>query len=113
MNNHPLHFDAVYAAKTEFGKPLVNSCLTLSIVVGMSVSGRELQGDQPRLDRHQAHRAGVRRRHAHAESVLASAVAVAPDAGHRDRPHPRREAGWHGVHHLLVPKTGHAVDDAP
>jgi acyl dehydratase len=38
MNNHPLHFDAVYAAKTEFGKPIVNSCLTLSIVVGMSVS---------------------------------------------------------------------------
>jgi len=38
MNNHPLHFDAVYAAKSEFGKPIVNSCLTLSIVVGMSVS---------------------------------------------------------------------------
>jgi itaconyl-CoA hydratase len=38
MNNHPLHFDAVYAAKSEFGRPLVNSCLTLSIVVGMSVS---------------------------------------------------------------------------
>jgi acyl dehydratase len=37
MNNHPLHFDAVYAASTEFGKPIVNSCLTLSIVVGMSV----------------------------------------------------------------------------
>ena len=38
MNNHPLHFDAVYAAKSEFGRPLVNSCLTLAIVVGMSVS---------------------------------------------------------------------------
>jgi itaconyl-CoA hydratase len=38
MNNHPLHFDAVYAAKSEFGRPLVNSCLTLSIVVGVSVS---------------------------------------------------------------------------
>jgi acyl dehydratase len=38
MNTHPLHFDAVYAAKSEFGRPLVNSCLTLSIVVGMSVS---------------------------------------------------------------------------
>jgi acyl dehydratase len=38
MNKHPLHFDAEYAAKTEFGRPLVNSCLTLSIVVGMSVS---------------------------------------------------------------------------
>ena len=38
MNQHPLHFDNEYAAKSEFGKPLVNSCLTLSIVAGMSVS---------------------------------------------------------------------------
>ena len=37
MNQHPLHFDANYAAKSEFGARLVNSCLTLSIVVGMSV----------------------------------------------------------------------------
>jgi itaconyl-CoA hydratase len=38
MNQHPLHFDAAYAADTEFKKPLVNSCLTLSIVTGMSVA---------------------------------------------------------------------------
>ena len=38
MNTHPLHFDHAYAAKSEFGQPLVNSCLTLSMVVGMSVS---------------------------------------------------------------------------
>ena len=38
MNSHPLHLDAEYAAKSEFKRPLVNSCLTLSIVVGMSVS---------------------------------------------------------------------------
>lgn len=38
MNTHPLHFDAAYAAGTEFGKPLVNSTLTLAIVTGMSVS---------------------------------------------------------------------------
>jgi len=38
MNQHPLHFDAVYAAGTEFKRPLVNSCLTLAIVTGMSVS---------------------------------------------------------------------------
>ncbi|MET0541375.1 MAG: MaoC family dehydratase [Variovorax sp.] len=38
MNTHPLHFDNAYAAKSEFGRALVNSCLTLSIVVGMSVS---------------------------------------------------------------------------
>jgi acyl dehydratase len=38
MNTHPVHFDTAYAAKSEFGRPLVNSCLTLSMVVGMSVS---------------------------------------------------------------------------
>lgn len=38
MNQHPVHFDAEYAAKSEFGKPLVNSLLTLSVVAGMSVS---------------------------------------------------------------------------
>ena len=38
MNTHPLHFDNAYAAKSEFKQPLVNSCLTLSVVVGMSVS---------------------------------------------------------------------------
>ncbi|HUN72985.1 MAG TPA: MaoC family dehydratase [Steroidobacteraceae bacterium] len=38
MNTHPLHLDSAYSARTEFGRPLVNSCLTLSIVVGMSVT---------------------------------------------------------------------------
>ncbi|WP_072143656.1 MaoC family dehydratase, partial [Pseudanabaena sp. 'Roaring Creek'] len=38
MNTHPLHFDREYAAHSEFGRPLVASPLTLSIVVGMSVS---------------------------------------------------------------------------
>lgn len=39
MNTHPLHFDHAFAEKSEFKRPLVNSCLTLSMVVGMSVSG--------------------------------------------------------------------------
>ena len=38
MNTNPLHFDAAYSAKTEFGRPLVNSCLTLAMITGMSVS---------------------------------------------------------------------------
>jgi acyl dehydratase len=38
MNTHPLHFDEAYASKSEFGRPVVNSCLTLSMVVGMSVT---------------------------------------------------------------------------
>ena len=38
MNQHPVHFDAAYAAKSEWKKPLVNSAFTLSVVAGMSVS---------------------------------------------------------------------------
>jgi itaconyl-CoA hydratase len=38
MNTNPIHFDTNYAAKTEFAKPLVNSCLTLAIVTGQSVT---------------------------------------------------------------------------
>jgi acyl dehydratase len=38
MNQHPLHFDHEYAKHSEFGKPIVNSALTLAIVAGMSVS---------------------------------------------------------------------------
>jgi acyl dehydratase len=37
MNQHPIHFDEEYAKQSEFGRPLVNSTLTLAIVVGMSV----------------------------------------------------------------------------
>ncbi len=37
-NTHPIHFDHHYASKTQFGKPLVNSTLTLAIVAGMSVT---------------------------------------------------------------------------
>ena len=38
VNNNPIHFDRVYAAQTEFKKPLVDSTLTLAIVTGLSVS---------------------------------------------------------------------------
>ena len=37
LNPAPLHIDADYATTTEFGRPLVNSLLTLGIVVGISV----------------------------------------------------------------------------
>lgn len=38
MNQHPLHCDSAFAARSEFGKPLVNSALTLAIVTGMTVA---------------------------------------------------------------------------
>ena len=36
-NPAQLHIDHAYAATTEFGKPLVNSLLTLGLVVGLTV----------------------------------------------------------------------------
>jgi acyl dehydratase len=37
MNPQPLHLDADFAAKTQFGRPLVNSLFTLALTVGISV----------------------------------------------------------------------------
>lgn len=40
MSHNPaaLHLDAEYMKSTEYGKPIVNSCLTLSLMVGISVN---------------------------------------------------------------------------
>jgi itaconyl-CoA hydratase len=38
QNTAPVHFDQHYAAQTEFKRPLVNSCLTLALVTGQSVT---------------------------------------------------------------------------
>jgi len=38
MNTNQSHFNQVAAAETEFGRPLVNSCLTLALVTGLSVA---------------------------------------------------------------------------
>jgi acyl dehydratase len=37
-NTNQIHFNADYAGKTEFKKPLVNSALTLSVVAGLAVT---------------------------------------------------------------------------
>jgi itaconyl-CoA hydratase len=38
LNNQPLHINADFAAKTEFGKPIVNGIFTMGVVVGITVS---------------------------------------------------------------------------
>ncbi len=38
MNTQPLHLDAEYASKTQFGQRLVNGIFTLGLVVGLSVA---------------------------------------------------------------------------
>ena len=37
-NTNPIHFDAHYAAHTEYGRPLVNSAFTIALVTGLSVA---------------------------------------------------------------------------
>jgi itaconyl-CoA hydratase len=38
VNTNPIHFDAHYAAQTEFGRPLLNSTFTLALVTGLTVA---------------------------------------------------------------------------
>jgi itaconyl-CoA hydratase len=38
QNTNPIHFDHHYSSQTEFKRPLVNSALTLAVVMGQSVT---------------------------------------------------------------------------
>lgn len=38
LNTNPIHFDAEYAASTEWERPLVDSTFTLALVTGLSVT---------------------------------------------------------------------------
>jgi len=54
MNTNPIHFDAEYAATTEWERPLVDSTFTLALVTGLSVvdvseHGVNLGWDEVRL----------------------------------------------------------------
>jgi len=44
LNTNPIHFDAEYAATTEWGKPLVDSTFTLALVTGLSVEAVSERG---------------------------------------------------------------------
>ena len=44
MNTNPIHFDAEYSRETEFKQPLVNSCFTLALVTGQSVTDLTMNG---------------------------------------------------------------------
>jgi acyl dehydratase len=119
MNTHPLHFDAAYAAKTEFGRPLVNSCLTLAIVAGMSVSDlsqkavANLGWDKIRLTAPVFAGDTV---YAESEVLSARASKSRPTQGIVTvRTTGRKADGTVFMTYersFLVPKRGHAVEDA-
>jgi itaconyl-CoA hydratase len=50
LNLNPLHFNADFAAQSEFGRPVVDGILTLGLVVGMSVIDVSQNGFNLQLD---------------------------------------------------------------
>ena len=65
MNTNQMHFNAEYAARSEFGRPLVVSTLTVAIAVGQSVTDLTQNAfANLGLGRHQDDPPGLRRRHA-------------------------------------------------
>lgn len=38
VNTNQIHFNRTYGEQSEFGRPLVNSCLTIALVTGMTVA---------------------------------------------------------------------------
>ena len=118
MNQHPLHFDRAYAGKSEFGRIVVNSCLTLSIVTGMSVSDvsqktiANLGWNEVRLT------APVfvgDTLYADSEVLAVRESASRPNQGVVTvRTRGRKEDGTEVIsfeRSMLIPRRGHAVDD--
>src|ERR1700685_566345 len=78
MNTQELHFDAAYASKTEWKKPLVDSTFTLALLTGMSVRTgvRQGEGDSSRLRGRHALR-GI-------DNLVQARIKEPPYAGDRD-----------------------------
>ena len=96
MNTQPVHFDAKYAATTEWKRLLVDSTLTLAMLTGMSVrtvSAKVVANLG--WDKVRATTSGVRRRHA-----LCS-VHRAVQAGVENPAHPRHR---HCANHRNQPR---------
>lgn len=118
MNQHPLHFDKEYASHSEFDKPLVNSCLTLSIVLGMSVSDvsqktvANLGWDKIKLTApvfvgdtiySESEVLSVRESKSRATQGIVSVRTIGKNQGGTEFMSYERT--------MLIPKRGHAVDD--
>lgn len=44
MNSNQAHFNTVFAEKTDYGRPLVNSCFTLALITGLTVADTSQNG---------------------------------------------------------------------
>lgn len=118
MNHNPLHIDAHYAARTQHGRPLVVGLLVFSTAVGMSVadvSGKCIANLEYEAIRHEGPVF-------HGDTIYAETTVLdkresesKPDRGVvRVETRVRNQRGETVLtfrRRVLVPKTGHAVED--
>lgn len=108
MNTQQVHFDAAYAAKTEWQRLLVDSTFTLALLTGMSVRTvsakvvANLGWDKVKAS------AGVRRRHALCGEHRAAQARVEepPEPGHRHGRDPRHQPRRHRSDELRAHHAG-------
>jgi hypothetical protein len=85
QNTAPIHVDHAYAAKTEFGRPLVDSTFTVALMTGQSVTDVS-------------------------QNVFAN-LPLAPRRWHRDGTDYGLQPGWQDGHHL--PADRHDLQAGP
>ena len=119
MNQHPIHFDQEYAKHSEFGRCIVASPLTVSIMVGMSVSdvSQKAIANMGWTDIRMTHPV-------FAGDTLMAESEVLSKRESKSRPNAGlvtvKTSGFnqHGTlvcdfnRTILIPKRGHGVDDA-
>jgi acyl dehydratase len=118
LNSHPLHFDAEFGRQSEFGRNLVVSTYTLSLLVGMSVTDvsqkaiANLGMDQVRFtapvfagDTLYAESEVLAKRES--ESRPGQGIVTVLTRGHNQR----GELVCSFQRDMLIPARGHAVED--
>ena len=103
QNTADLHFDAHYAAQTEWGRPLVDSTFTLALVTGQSVTDvsqnvmANLGWDEVRLPAPVFEGDTI---YSESEVLVGARLEVAAERGRRDRGHDGLQPGRRDRHHL-------------
>ena len=107
-NTNQIHFNNEYGKRTEFGKCLINSALTLAIVAGMGVADVSENGFALGMGRNQAAQSAVCRRHAllGIGSLGEARIQIEAAMGHHQSAHARHSTRGQGRHRLRAQRDG-------
>ena len=109
QNTAPIHVDHAYAAKTEFGRPLVDSTFTVALVTGQSVTDvsqnvfANLGWDEIRLPAPVFEGDTI---YSRSEVTREARLAFAAQRGHREGENHGLQPGWRDGHHLPANRHG-------